>query len=106
MARVAMWVTLQVVLMFGLGFPEGTGCGDLRHHLARPKTRGFDVGDRVDGNPLLILRRVENRRTVTGSPIISLAVQRGGIVDLEKELQQLPVAELLRVKNDLNRLCM
>ena len=35
---------------------------------------------------------------------MSLTVQRGWIVDLEEELEQLAVRDLLRIEDDLDRL--
>src|SRR5436309_7789530 len=46
-AGVAARVTLEVVLVFGLGLPERDGLADVGHHLARPQARGVDVSDRV-----------------------------------------------------------
>src|SRR5262249_44323872 len=36
--------------------------------------------------------------------VVSLTVQRRGIVDLEEELEQVPIGDLLRVEDDLDRL--
>jgi len=36
MASVATWITLQIVLMLRLGFPEGTGLSYLSDHLTGP----------------------------------------------------------------------
>lgn len=103
MASVATWITLQIVLMFWLGLPEWTGLRDFSHNLPGPQPGGLDLRDSVACNPLLFLARVENRRTIARSLIVSLTVQRGRVVDLEKEFQKLPITELLRVKNDLDR---
>ena len=43
MASVAVWVTLQVVLMLWLGFPKRVSLSDFRHNLPRPKGGRFDV---------------------------------------------------------------
>ncbi len=37
MASVAVWDTLQIVLVLGLGLPERAGGGHFSHHLARPE---------------------------------------------------------------------
>src|SRR5215831_13780037 len=42
-AGIAVGVPLQVVLVLGLGFPEGAGGGDLGHDLPRPQAGGVDV---------------------------------------------------------------
>src|SRR5689334_20982518 len=103
MASVAIRITFQVVLMLRLRFPKGTGLSEFRHNLPRPKPGGFDVRNRVACDPFLIRAGVEDRRTVAGSPIVALAVQSRRVMDLEKEFQELPIAELLRVENDLDR---
>ena len=107
MASVAIRIALQVVLMFRLGFPEGTGLRNFRHDLSGPQSRGFQVGYDLPRGPLLFLACVENRRTIAGSTIVTLTVQSRRIVDLEKEFQQLAVTQLLRIKNNLDsfRMC-
>ena len=52
-ARVPVGVTLQVVLVLGLGLPERPGRRDLGDHLAGPQAGGVDVGDGVLGDLLL-----------------------------------------------------
>src|ERR1700737_303516 len=93
---------LMTLCLVRFGLPEGTSLSDFRNNLPGPKPGGFDVRDSVACDPLLFLARVENLRTIAGSPIVSLAVQRGRIMDLEKEFQQLPITDLLRIKNDLD----
>jgi hypothetical protein len=103
MASIPIRITLQVVLMLRLGFPKATGLSEFRNNLPRPKPGGFDVRNRVACDPFLIRADAEDRRTVAGSPIVALAVQSRRVMDLEKEFQELPIAELLRVENDLDR---
>lgn len=45
---------------------------------------------------------IEDRRPVARAAVVALAVQRRGIMDLEKELQQLAIADGLRIEGDLN----
>jgi len=104
MARVPVGIALQVVLVLGLGLPERPGRRHFGDHLARPETGGVDVGDGVLRRPLLRVAEVEDRRTVAGPDVVALPVQRGRVVDLEEELEQVPVGNLVRVEGDLDRL--
>ena len=90
--------------MLGLGLPERARLRHLGDHLARPEARRVDVGDRVLGDPLLLLVEVEDRRAVGGADVVALAVAGGRVVDLEEELQQVAVARPGRVEDDLDRL--
>ena len=103
MASVAIWAALQVVLVFWLRFPEGTGWSDLRYNLSLPKPGSVYVRDRFVCDPFLFLADVENGRTIALPSIVALTIQRGRVVDLEKEFQKLAVAEFFRVKIDLDR---
>src|SRR5437868_5162102 len=87
--------------MLWLGFPEWARLRHFGHDLSGPNPRGFDVRNGFARDALLFLAGAENRRTVAGSSIIALSVKRGRIMDLEKEFQELPIAQLLRVKNNL-----
>src|SRR3546814_17746376 len=62
-AGVAAGVMLQVILVLGFGLPEIAGGGEFGHHLARPQTAGFDIGDGVLGDLPLHLAGVENCRS-------------------------------------------
>ena len=75
--------------MLGLGLPERPDRRHLGDDLARPDARGIDIGDGVLRDPLLLVAGVEDRRTVARAAVIALAVHGRGIVDLEKEFQQL-----------------
>ena len=61
MARVAARVLQEIVLMLGFGFPELTDWHDLGHGFAGPQPGFVDIGDRVLGNPALLVGRVEDR---------------------------------------------
>src|ERR1700677_4216807 len=104
MTRVPVGVALQVVLVLRLSLPGRPRWCHLSGDLARPQTRGVDVGDRVLRGPPLLVAEVENGRPVAGPEIVSLPVQRGRVMDLEEELQQVPVGDLVRVEGDLDRL--
>src|SRR6478672_7871528 len=100
-ARVAVGVLLEVVLVLGFGFPEGPRRGDLGDDLAGPDAGGVDVLDRVFGDRALLVVRVEDRRPVAGADVVALAVHRRGIVDLEEELEQVAVGDPVGVDRDL-----
>jgi hypothetical protein len=53
-------VSLEVVLMLGLGFPERLGGGHLGHDLRGPAARGVEVGDRLLGDAALLLIEIED----------------------------------------------
>src|SRR6202048_540629 len=99
---VALRITLQIILMLGLGFPEWSHGCHLGNHLARPKAGSIDIGDGVFGDPLLLVAGIEDGRPVARSPVVALTVQRAWIVDLEEELQQLSIADDLGIKDYLD----
>src|SRR5215467_5527210 len=82
--RAAVRVALEVVLIFGLGLPEGTGLADLRDNLAGPVARGVDVADRLLGHLALLLARTKDLRAIAGPDETFAKV---GPVDLEEELK-------------------
>src|SRR6202030_4724027 len=88
--------------MLGLGLPEGSGGCYLGDNPARPKAGSINIGDGVLRDPLLLVAGIEDRRAVARSPVVALTVQRARIVDLEKEFQQLSIADGLRIKGNLN----
>src|ERR1700681_4422204 len=102
MTGVAVRILLQIILMLGLGLPERSGGCDLRDNLAGPKAGSIDIGDGVFRDPLLFVAGIEDDRSVARSPVVALAVQRRGIMDLEKEFQQLSIADGLRIEGNLN----
>jgi GGDEF domain-containing protein len=97
-AGVAVGDPLQVVLVLGLGLPERAR----RRHLGddRPGHRpeAFDVGDRVLGDPLLLVAGGVDRRAVAHADVVALAVAGGRVVHLEEELEQRPEAHARRSK--------
>src|SRR4029453_4657426 len=102
-AGVPVRIPLEVVLMLRLCLPERACRCHLGHDRSWPKTRRLDIGDGVLGDPALLLVRVEDRRAIARPDVVSLAVQRRRVVDLEEELEQLPVGDPLRVEDDLDR---
>src|SRR5579883_44985 len=103
-AGIAVGVALEVILVLGLRFPEGTNRRHFGHDLARPQAGGIDVGDRVLRNTLLFIVHVEDRGTIACPDVIALAVARCRIMDLEEELEQRAIARDPRIENDLDRL--
>jgi hypothetical protein len=95
---------LEVVLVLGLGLPERDRLADLGHDLAGPQARRVDVGDRVLGDPALLLARIEDLRAVAGAEVVALAILRGRVVDLEEELEDVAVGDALGVEDDLDGL--
>src|SRR6185369_1035233 len=99
---VTIWIFLQIILVLGLGLPERSGGCHLGDNLARPEAGSIDIGDGVFRDPLLLVIRIEDGRPVARSPVVALAVQGRGIVNLEKEFQQFAVAYDVRIKDDLD----
>ena len=88
--------------MLGLGLPKRSGGCHLGDNLARPKAGSINIGDGIFGDPLLLVAGIEDGRPVARSPVVALAIQRRGIMDLEKEFHQLSIADGLRIKGNLN----
>jgi len=88
--------------MLGLGLPERPSGCHLGDNLARPKAGSIDIGNGVFRDPLLLVAGIEDGRPVARSPVVALTVQRRGIMDLEKEFQQLSIADGLRIEGNLN----
>ena len=74
----------------------------LPSHLARPKARSIDIGDRIQCDPLLFLIGIENRGPIARAEVVALSVEGLGVVDLEKELQEPPIADDFRIEDDLD----
>jgi hypothetical protein len=85
-ARVAVRIPLEVVLVLGFSFPEWPCAGDLGDDLSRPQSRGLDVGDGFLGDTSLLFVEVEDRGTVARTDVVALTVQRRRIVYPEEEL--------------------
>src|ERR1700750_2289690 len=94
-------VVLQVVLVFGPGFPEGAGLADPGHDLAVPQAWRAGVGDRVLGDLSLAVARIEDPGTVVRT---DQSLAEVGPVDLEEELEDGPVGIPRGIAGDLGRL--
>jgi hypothetical protein len=88
--------------MLGFGLPKGTGRHDFSDHFAWPEAGGVYVRDRVFGDSPLLVGRVEDGRPVTGADVVTLAVLRRRVVNLEEELEQVAVRELLGIEVDFD----
>src|SRR5918997_2302957 len=100
-AGIAERVALEIVLVLRLGLPEFAGGRDLRHNAAWPQAGGIDIVDCPQCLVTLRLGDVENLRAVRSSDIVALAIQRGWIVNLEEDLQNVTIADTCRVELDL-----
>ena len=94
-ARVPIRVVLEVVLVFGLGLPEGAGRADRGHDIAGPDPRGIDIGDRVLGDPALLVARIVDLGPVVRADVVALTVLGRRVVDLKEELEDVPVRDCL-----------
>src|SRR5262249_35822998 len=74
--------------------------------LSRPEAGGLDIGDGVLGDSALLVARIEDRRPIGEADIVALPVARRRVMDLEEEFEDLPVAGLGRVEQNLDRLGM
>src|SRR5687768_14629898 len=88
--------------MLGFRLPEVACWNDFGDSLGWPEPRGVDVGDRVFGNPLLLVAGVEDRRSIAGPDVVALAIAGARVVNLEEELQNLAVADAGRIEDDLD----
>src|SRR5262252_10037169 len=103
-ARLAIGMLLQVILVVLLRLPELPCRCYLRHDFSGPEAGCIDVGDGVDSDESLPFIGVEDGRTDVAPYLIALPVYRRRIVDPEEELQQTPVRNGVGVIDDLHRL--
>src|ERR1700722_20218920 len=104
MARLAVGMLLQVILILLLRLPEGSSRDDLGHDLPGPQAGCIDVSDGVEGGESLLLGQVEDRRADVSPHFVALSVQRRRIMDLEEELQKSSVRGEIGVESDFDRL--
>src|SRR5919197_372982 len=70
--------------------------GDLRYRCSCKAPSG--------GGLALLVARIEDRRAVARADVVALAVLGRRVVDLEEELEDVPVGAALGVEDDLDRL--
>ena len=104
MTGIAVGNALEIILVFGLGFPEFTGGHDLCDGLSWPETRRINVCNRIFSDMLLLFASAENGRAVACADVVPLTIQSGRIMNLEEELQQIAVCDFRGVEDNLNRL--
>ena len=103
MAGVTVGIVFEVVLMFRFCFPE-RACGhDFSDDLVGPQTRCISVGNRILGHLLLFIVEIEECRAVAHAHIVALTILRRRVVDLEEKLEDLAIADLVRIEHDLDR---
>src|SRR5664279_3728614 len=102
MAGIAIGKSLEVILMLRLGVPEVAGWKDLGNDLGGPKTCSIDVGNRIFGNPPLLVAGIENCRSIAGPDVVALAIARAGVVNLKEEFENLPIVDTGGIKDDLD----
>src|ERR1051325_178620 len=101
-ARVSARIALQVVLVFRLRLPERTGRSHFGYHFTWPQPRGFDVCDRVFGDAPLLVTGVVDGRSIAATHVVALTIAGRRVVDLEEELQNLPVVDLVGIEDELD----
>ena len=89
--------------MLWLGLPERLFRVDLGYDRSRPAPRRFDLGDCLQSNVHLLLRRVENRGPIAWSDVVTLLLVCRRIVDLEEEFKESTIRQYLRIERDLHR---
>ena len=95
-ARLAIGMFLEIILVVLLSLPEWSGCDHLTNNSSGPQAGRIDIGDGVEGGTSLFFTGIEDGRTDVSPFFLALAVQRGRIVDLEEELQEIPVRKRCR----------
>lgn len=71
-----------------------------RNNGIRPVLRRIQFIDHFFGFAILLFRRIENHRPVLRSHVIALAIERGRIMDREKNVQNFTVAYPAGIKGD------
>src|SRR5437667_1624957 len=92
------WIVSVILLMVVFG-DEKLGCWLYRcDYRIRPRASSIQFGNRRFCFLALLIRNVKNHGTVLGTGIVSLPVQRGGIVDGEENIEQITITKLGWVK--------
>jgi hypothetical protein len=91
--------------MLWLSLPERTRWSDLCDYFARPDSGCLNIQNRSLCDLLLFAVRIENCRAITGASVIPLAVKSRRIVDLKKEFEEFPIAQLLGIEDEFYSLC-
>src|ERR1700722_3068708 len=91
-----------VILMIGFGGVEGFERRDLSDDRSAEYFGGVELLDVGVGDFLLVGILVENYGTVLGAVVWALVVEFGGIVDGEKDAEQLAVGDLRWIVDDFH----
>ena len=89
MTSVPGGIPLEVILMLRLGLPKRAGGGDLRHNMPGHSPDASTSAIVSSRHLLLLVGRVENRGAVTRARIVTLAIARAQVMDLEKNSKSL-----------------
>src|SRR5436305_13745800 len=87
--------------MIILGRPPVAQRLDRRHDAAAEILVG--AGDRLARLAVLLVALREDRRAILGADVIALAIELRRVVGREEDIQQIVVAELLRIEGDPDR---
>ena len=96
----------EVLLVVLFRTPEGGSRNNLGYDGPFEFSRALESFLGRSGKRLLLRGVVENHRSVLGSHVGPLAVQRGGIVVLPENCQEIVVGDLCGIIDDFNRLGM
>lgn len=97
-------IAREVLLVVILGGVEGLEREDLRHHRVRPELLGFELTDDFQRCRLLFGQGGEDGGAVLRADIIALAVEGGGVVNGEEDVQKVGVRDLGGVEGDAHHL--
>src|SRR5213594_1382014 len=95
------YVVILVVLFGGIKLCRRL---DLGHDWFFKRLRFFQCGLRFECETFLLLVEIEDRAPILASPVAKLAIRRRRIDIVPEDIEQLLIAYLLRIENDLNRL--
>src|SRR5271156_3361123 len=103
MTHFAIGMPLKVILVVLPGLPEFSRRHYFRKDLSGPQSGRVNVSNGVACSEPLLIAGVEDGRADTPTLSIALTVLRRRIVNLEEELQEIPVRSGIDVVNDLHR---
>lgn len=95
-------VSAEVALMVVFCRVKSDRGDDLRHKSSRPDPSRFEFSEPGLSNRLLFAVMEKNCRAILRANIVSLSILCGRVVDGEENLQQVAVADDLRIKLDLD----
>ncbi len=99
-----MRIVGEIILMHGFSFVERGYRRNLGHDGIRPHLLGLQLCDVRARNRILLVIMRENHRTVLRAFVITLPVERGGVMDHEKYVEQVAERDLGWIEGDLHNL--